>query len=130
MLAYKSEGLWDLRDRARRNLLSSDRWKDIELEDVPGGPSDPFRDKLTAGDRAFYQALVDKGLRPGGSGPGRRPELGRIARKPPPPPPPHGYLPDFLVPSRSALLKVAGVAGVSAVAAGAGYLAYRRSRAR
>ena len=128
-IADKSEGLWDVWDRARRNLLASDRWKDIELEDVPGGPSDPFRDKLTAGDRAFYQALVDKGLRPGGA-PGRRPELRRLAVRPPAPPPPHGYLPDFLVPSRSALLKVASVAGVSAVAAGAGYLAYRRMRPR
>ena len=128
-IADKSEGLWDLWDRARRNLLSSDRWRDIELEDVPGGPGDPYRDKLTADDRAFYQALVDKGLRPGG-GPPHRPELGRLAVRPPPPPPPHGYLPDFLVPSRSALLKVAGVAGATAVAAGAGYLAYRRIHPR
>ena len=125
-IADKSEGLWDAWDRARRDLLQSDRWKDIDLEDVPGGPADPFRDKLTADDRAFYQTLVDRGLRPGAAG--RAPNLGRVAAKAPPPPPAHGYLPDIYVapPSRRSLLVAAGVMG----AAGAGYLAYRRLRNR
>lgn len=132
-IADKGEELWTVWDQARRNLLSSDLWKEIELEDVPGGPGDPFRDKLTADDRAFYQALVDKGLRPGGGvGPGHRPELGRISARPPAPLPPHGYLPDITAapPSRLSLLKAAGVLGATTVAASAGYLAYRRLRAR
>jgi hypothetical protein len=130
-IADKNEELWTVWDQARRNLLSSDLWKEIDLEDVPGGPGDPFRDRLTADDRVFYQALVDKGLRPG-KGPSHRPELGRIAARPPPPPPPHGYLPDVAAapPSRVSLLKAAGVVGATTVAAGAGYLAYRRVRAR
>ncbi|MFZ6184874.1 hypothetical protein [Nannocystis pusilla] len=130
-IADKNEELWTVWDQARRNLLSSDRWKQIELEDVPGGPNDPYRDKLTSDDRAFYQALVDKGLRPGG-GPPQRPELGRLAAKPPAPPPPHGYLPDLRAtppPSRTSLLKAAGVAGATIAAAGAGYLVYRKVRA-
>ena len=129
-IADKSEGLWAVWDQARRNLLSSDLWKQIELDDVPGGPKDPFRDKLTADDRAFYQALVDKGLRPGGGVSPQKPGLGRVAVRPPPPPPPHGYLPDLVDVSRSSTLRTVGVLGATTALAGVGYLAFRRLRAR
>ena len=129
-LGDRTEGLWDQWDQARRRILSSDQWKQIELADVPGGPSDPFRDQLTPGDRAFYQALVDKGLRPGGGVSPQKPGLGRVAVRPPPPPPPHGYLPDLVDVSRSSALRTVGVLGATTALAGVGYLAFRRLRAR
>ena len=128
-IADKSEGLWDAWDQARRRLLSSDQWKQIELADVPGGPNDPFRDQLSASDRAFYQALVDRGLRPGGA---FRP-VGLAARRPPPPPPLHGYLGDTDInpaPTSTSPWRVLGVVGSAAAVAGTGYWLRRRAQAR
>ena len=117
-------------DQARRRMPSSDQWMQIELGDVLGGPTDPFRDQLTPSDRAFYQALVDKGLRPGGA---VRP-LGLATRRPPPPPPVQGYLGDTDLDtdpeSSRAPWRVLGVLGSTAVLAGTSYWLHRRARAR